>query len=158
MRQRGQLLIYSWLAAAAVMLVMGIAIKVESSRLESCKTEHAAFQASVKAQGEVAIAKTKAEIERQAKLLKESEVNSAKAKSDLSVANKRLRDERARSSRVPAAPAGSAKPDLACFGRADLERALQQLDEGVSGLADEGDQNTLRLKMSREWASVALKR
>lgn len=161
MNQRGftQLPIAAWgaIGAAAVILGLGAYGWVQTARLDACNAKFSAFQAQVKALGDVAAAKAKAENDRQAKLLKESEAQSAKLKSDLSIANKRLRDERASSSRVPEAPAGSPKPHLACFDRSELESALQRLDEGVSGFLDEGDQNTLRLKLSRDWAMEALR-
>lgn len=37
--QKGQLVLYSWLAAGAVMLAMGITIKIYAARLDSAKTE-----------------------------------------------------------------------------------------------------------------------
>lgn len=37
--QRGQLVLYSWLLAGAVMLAMGITIKIYAARLDSAKTE-----------------------------------------------------------------------------------------------------------------------
>lgn len=163
MNQRGFVLpalgitAYAAIAASVVIFGMGVALKVESSRLASCKQEFEGFKAQVKALGDVAAAKSKAETDRQAKLLKDTEATSAKLKSDLSIANKRLRNERASRSRVPAAPPTSSRPDLACFDRSLLADALRQLDEGVSGLVDEGSENTLRLKMSVDWAASALK-
>jgi len=137
--------------------VLTIGVGIQTKRVESCKAEYASFVANVKTAGEAAEARTKAEIARQAKLLKETEATSAKAKSDLSIANQRLRDERARSGSVPPAPAGSKRPDLACFDRTLLVEATGRLDAGLSALADRGDQNTLRLKLSRDWAnSIAL--
>jgi hypothetical protein len=54
---------------------------------------------------------------------------------------------------VPAAPAGSRSPDLACFDRAELEQALQRFDAGVTGLFDEGDTNAVGLNVARSWAA-----
>ena len=119
MKQRGFILpalpIAAWgaIAAAVGILGLGVALKVQTTRLASCKQEFSAFKAQVKALGDVAAAKAKAENDRQVKLLKESEAKGAKLKSDLSIANKRLRDNRARRSRVPEAPPGSPKPQLA---------------------------------------------
>ena len=157
-RERGQITMYAALALGVLFLGLSIALKVQSSRLESCKTEAAAFQASVKAQGDAAALAAKAEIERQDRLLKQAEAKGEKAKSDLAVANKRLRDERAGRGAVPAAPDGSKRPDLACFDRPLLESALRRLDAGVSGIVDAGDESTLRLKLSRDWALDALRK
>ena len=65
---------------------------------------------------------------------------------------KRLRDERARGNYVPAAPAGSRSPEIACFDRAELERAIQQLDARVSELFAEGDEATMNLNTAKRWA------
>ena len=159
--QRGQftLPLLGWAAVAAgvAFVGMGIALKITRSELATCKAEYQSFKATTESIALAAIARLKAEAVRQAGLRKESDDKYAKEHAALSAANKRLLDDRSRGDRVPAAPAGSKRPDLACFGRADLESALRRLDEGISGLVDEGDQNTLRLKMSREWASQALK-
>lgn len=66
---------------------------------------------------------------------------------------KRLRDERdrARGSYVPPAPAGAARPDLACFDRAALESALRELVVEVRGLVDEGAAATVDLNTAKLW-------
>ena len=65
---------------------------------------------------------------------------------------KRLRDERARAGSVPAAPAGSTKPDLACFDRTLFSGAVGNLEAGVEGLVAEGTENTIALDNARRWA------
>lgn len=64
----------------------------------------------------------------------------------------RLRNERTSSSFVPAAPAGAASPDRAAFGRADLERAIRELDQGVQGLVDQGSAAIIDLDTAKRWA------
>lgn len=46
-RQRGSLLIYSWLGAAAVMLLLGIALKVQSARLDAAQQKVEALEQQV---------------------------------------------------------------------------------------------------------------
>lgn len=65
---------------------------------------------------------------------------------------KRLRDERASGRFVPAAPAGSRSPDIACFDRAELERALQQFDDEVTAIVADGDEATVNLNTAKRWA------
>lgn len=65
----------------------------------------------------------------------------------------RLRDERARAGSVPAAPADARRPDLACFDRAELARAVGNLEAGVEGLLGEGAAATVDLDAAKEWAS-----
>ena len=67
---------------------------------------------------------------------------------------KRLRDERdyARGSIVPAAPAGSASPDVTCADRAELERALREFVTETRGLMDEGSAAVTDLNTAKQWA------
>ena len=67
---------------------------------------------------------------------------------------KRMRDERNRAGSVPAAPAASAKPDLACFSRADLERAVGVLEAGMEAIAGEGAACAIELEAARKWAQA----
>ena len=70
---------------------------------------------------------------------------------------KRMRDERNRAGSVPAAPAASAKPDLACFSRADLERAVGVLEAGMEAIAGEGAACAIELEAARNWASESFR-
>ena len=68
----------------------------------------------------------------------------------------RLRNARARTFDLPAAPAVAGSPacpeGLACFDRGELLGAIRRLDEGVHGIAAEGDEVALKLTLAREWA------
>ena len=152
--QRGQLLIYSWLAAAAVMLVMGIAIKFQSSRLESCKTEHAAFVAQVEANGKIAEAKAKEKIAADLANQQRTDNETTKLRAANATLARQLRDSRAASSFLPATGSPSGSPQSITFDRAKLERTIQQLDEGVSGLIARGDQAVIDLNLSLKWAQA----
>ena len=65
---------------------------------------------------------------------------------------KRMRDDRTRGRFVPAAPASSRNPGIACFDRAELEQAIRRLDSGVSGLLEQGDADAVGLNTARAWA------
>lgn len=71
--------------------------------------------------------------------------NIARLSADL----KRLRSDRA--SLVPAAPASTARPDLACFDRAELDAALRSYREGVIGLVGEGAAAIDGLDEAKAW-------
>lgn len=64
---------------------------------------------------------------------------------------KRLR-ERPGAGTVPAAPASSGRPDLACFDRAEYQRAYGELVAEVRGGADEGSTCTVELDVVKGWA------
>ena len=72
--------------------------------------------------------------------------NIARLSADL----KRLRDSRA--SLLPPAPAGTSRPDLACFDRAELDAALRKYRAGVLDLVGEGAAAVDGLDEAKAWA------
>jgi hypothetical protein len=86
------------------------------------------------------------------------EQNRRQHAADIDTITRLRRDaDRARGSVVPAAPAGSSRPDLACFDRAELERgngeALGRLREGARRVADKGTAAAVDLDTARAWAT-----
>lgn len=122
---------------------------VQGLRLDAVQ----AFVATTKAQGEAAkkLADAQAAEDKRKKESSDHEYETTIASLRADV--KRMRDDRARASFVPAAPAGSRSPGLACFDRADLEQALRRLDVGISGLIEEGDADAVGLNAGRRWAA-----
>lgn len=146
-----------WIALACLALGAtsgaGGAWYIQGLRIDALRAEYKGFVATVKAQGEAAkkIADAKEAADK-----KRKEENDAAYQTDiarLTADNRRMRDERARSRFVPSGPGAAGSSGLACFDRAELERALQQLDNGVSGLLEEGDADAVGLKVARRWAS-----
>jgi len=137
---------------------MGVALKVQSSRLASCKQEFAAFQAQVKALGEIAAAKAKAE-EAADKAKKENADHENQAlRADNAALVRKLRvAANSRKRELPAAPAASRRPDLLCLDRAEYQRESgavnQRLFEGIRRLADEGTASTIDLDTAKSWAA-----
>jgi hypothetical protein len=89
------------------------------------------------------------------KLNKETaDADHTKAIARLAADNRRLLNARANSNILPAstAPAGSVEAGSIKFNREQLERAIQQLDAGVSGLIEKGDEARLSLNIARQWA------
>lgn len=145
----------TWLYVGIALVIAGltVAVKVQTSRLDTCKTSFEAFKATVKAEGEAA-AKEAARVN----LANQKGMEAANAKIKVLLADngslgKRLRDARSNSGFLPKPAADSPSPDRACFGRAELESALQRLDAGVSLLIGEGDQAKLKLSTAAEWAA-----
>ena len=126
---------------------------VQGQRLAATQARFDGFVGTVNAEGEAAkkLAEAKAAEDKRIKGNSDHEYQITLA--GLLADNKRLRDARAGSRIVPAAPAGSRSPGLACFDRAELERTLQQFDAGISGLFDEGDTNAVGLNVARSWAA-----
>ena len=150
-QQRGFTL-YIALAALLAFSGMGIALKVQSSRLEACKEESATFRAEVKAKGEAAVAEA-ARIN--AENAKRKEKSDAERKR-LIIANNgladRLRDNAARSS-LPEASGTSGIPEPACFRRADLDAAIQRFTTGIAGIVTQGDAAVTDLDNAKRWAN-----
>ena len=137
-----------------MMLGLGGYAKIQTSRLESCKQGFEAFKATVKAQGELAAtAAKKANLDHQ-KAMEDANAKSTKLLADNASLGKRLRLARASSGYVPPAPANSPSPDRACFDRAELERAIGDLDAGLQGIVGQGDAFALKLSTAQEWAKA----
>lgn len=135
--------------AALVAASMGFGY-VKGSQHEALKA--ARFEAATVALGEAAKQRS-AHITKADKLRKENaDAENNRTITSLRADVKRLRDERSRSSYVPAAPAGSRSPEIACFNRADLERAIQQLDDRVSAMVARCDEGTVNLDTAKRWA------
>ena len=146
-----------WLALGSFALGLasgaGGAWTVQGWRLDAVKAEFDGFVTTTKAQGEIAenLAKAKEAEHKREKEIADHEYQTTIA--GLAADVKRLRDDRARSGYVPAAPAGSRSPGLACFDRGELEQALRRLDAGVSGLVADGDADAVGLNAARSWAA-----
>lgn len=132
------------LISGVIVLVLGIALKVQSSRLESCKAEHKAFVSSVER-----LAKEQKLTNKVKKQKADDELKKLKSvNSDLS---KRVRDNANSSFVQPSTTTG--KPDLACFSRAELDAALQRFTGRTAELIVEGTENTLNLDNAKQWAA-----
>mgnify|MGYP001565117177 FL=1 len=124
---------------------------------EYVKNDRAQFIATLEAQAEEQKRKIKQQI-KDDKLRKENADAENKRTTDaLRVTIKRLRDQRAGASFVPPASSAAKRPDRATFDRAELERALQRLDDGVSGIVEEGDQARIDLDTAKRWSNSVLR-
>lgn len=145
-----------WLALGAFLFGLGSggagAWYLQGLRLAAVKAEYAGFVATSKAEGEAAKKLADAQAAEDKRKKESSDHEYQMRIASLAADNQRLRDARARSGYVPAAPAGSRSPGLACFDRADLESALRRLDAGISGLVGEGDADAVGLNVARSWA------
>ena len=126
---------------------------VQGLRLDAVQAEYDGFVATTKAQGEAAkkLADAKAAEDKRNKESSDHEYETTIASLRADV--KRMRDDRARSGFVPAAPAGSRNPGIACFDRAELERTIRDFDTAIQGLADQGSADAVGLNVARRWAA-----
>lgn len=116
-----------------------------------------AFKAQVDATGKAAAAEAVWEQHNNEMRKETADAEHAQTKATLATALNSLRVQSDnRSFTVPAAPAGTGRPDLACFDRADYQRAngetLVRLRSGARSLADEGTAGTVDLNTAKKWA------
>lgn len=145
-----------WIAAGAFVLGLssgaGGAWWVQGLRLDALQAKYDGFVETTKAEGEAAkkLAEAQAAEDKRKKESSDHEYETTIASLRADV--KRMRDDRTRGRFVPAAPAGSRNPGIACFDRAELEQAIRRLDSGVSGLLEQGDADAVGLNTARAWA------
>ncbi len=151
-------LVVKWVLIGLVLAsAFGAGWKVNGDRWEkkyqTLQAEYDQFKGGVAALGEAA--KVKAKKEATANKLAQRRANEQNTSTitTLRADVERLRNDRDRAGggRVPPAPAGTIRPDLACFDRASLESALGKLIGDVRGLADEGSQATIDLDTGKNW-------
>jgi hypothetical protein len=160
-----QLSLMGWgmLILGLIILILGMALKVQSSRLHSEKEAHEAtkiqyrtFVSETKRRGEAAAKKAKAQEAADRKRKEAADAENKRLRNDNVALTRRLRDANPPRSELPEAPASSSRPDLICLDRAEYQRengkAIARLFEGARGLADEGTANTIDLDTAKRWA------
>lgn len=153
----GNPLVLIWIALVSFALGLasgaGGAWTIQGWRLDAVQAKFDGFVATTKGEGDAAEKLAKAKVAEDKRIKESSDHEYQTTIAGLTSDVKRMRDDRARSSYVPAAPAGSRSPGLACFDRSELEQALQRLDDEVSGLIGEGDADAVGLNVGRTWAA-----
>lgn len=125
--------------------LFGYGLHIGNQRLES-------YQIAVKAVGKVQEANTKRIIAENKSRKEKADASNTKLVADNAALNKQLRNERARRGYVPAAAPGAKSPNTAKVNRAELERAIQRLDERVSGIVAQCDKGRIDLDTAKDWA------
>jgi len=159
MRSRGFIALPIWgyaaIGAALVIAGLGVALKVQTSRLDAVKAEYATFVAQTKAIGEAAEKAAKAKEEADRKRKEDADAQLTRSRRDLAAlgdAYRSLREQRARSGFLSPPAPGAADPGRACLERAELERTLERIDAVGAGIAQEGDQARIGLDSAKRWA------
>ena len=136
--------LYIYLGLGAVIVFLGLAVKVQSSRLETCKLEHQAFVNEVQR-----LAKEQELTNKVKKLKADDELKKLKSvNNDLS---KRVRDNANTSFVQPSTTTG--KPDLACFQTEALDGAIRNFAKRVSGIIEQGQSAVTDLDNAKVWAN-----
>lgn len=143
-----------WLGAALIAAcIYGKVQNLEKQQAEATLAQFRADVESEAAKAKVAAAQREvADLERKGKADAENRRVTDTLRADI----KRMRDANASRSRLPEAPSGSSRPDLACFDRAEYQRAdgiaTENLFAGARILADEGTAATVDLNSAKRWA------
>lgn len=119
---------------------------------DAIRAEYAEYRTNIakaaQAASELALKKTIADQKRK----EQADEENLRLRADLAATTRRLRDARSASSFVPAAAPSSPRPEIASFERADLERAIRRLDDGIQELITEGDAAVIDLETAKGWA------
>lgn len=152
-RQRGIITLYVVIGVFLLVAGMGVALKVQTSRLASCEQESAAFKAKIRAEVEAAIAEAKRITDENNARKAEYDKKIIKLRADNAALAGRLRDSAGQSS-LPAAPFAAGKPDAAaCFNRGQLDSAIRAFTAGTAAIATECQSAVDELNNAREWAA-----
>lgn len=128
-------------------------IQIKNNRIDALIKEQAAFIAAID------IATKDAEIKVQQK---EKQYAEAKESADtkyqdtiarlkLDANSLRIERDKARSTALSNIARRSKDPDRLCFDRTKLERAIEQFEQGVSGIAGQSDDRDAKLIFIRDW-------
>lgn len=143
--------LYIYLGFGLIVLILGTAVKVQSSRLESCKAEFQTFKSEVERLGKEAEIKVK-QIEAENKLKKEQADESLRklriANDDLS---KRVRDSSSRSF-LSSGEASTRIPESACLNAGAVDQALRDFTGRVAELIIEGQSAITDLDNAKRWS------
>lgn len=128
-------------------------IQIKNNRIDALIKEQAAFIAAID------IATKDAEIKAQQKEKQYAEAKeSADTKYQDTIArlkfdanSLRIERDKARSTALSNIARRSKDPDRLCFDRTKLERAIEQFEQGVSGIAGQSDDRDAKLIFIRDW-------
>ena len=142
-----------WKPIALILVIGGLVAygSLQTHRLASCKQEFAAFQAQVKALGDIAEAKARAKEKADLTLKGKIDNENSKLRNDNAALAKRMRESSAGRSTVSYLPASAKRPDLACFDRAELDTAVRRYQSDLLGIAEKGAAATVDLDSGKAW-------
>jgi hypothetical protein len=140
------------LAVACVILATLTYATVIKHDRDAIRAEYAVFVATVKVQGEAA--KKSAQIQEAAdkKRKDTADAENVRLRTANAALARSLRESRSSAGYLPKPAPGSASPDRITFDREALESAIRRLDDGLSAIAESGDQAITDLDTAKRWA------
>lgn len=143
---------YAAIAAILVIAGLGVACKVQTSRLDALRHEYDAFKGGVEALG---LAAKKAAAEKEAADIKRKADTDALHQASVDALNADIRRLRTRSPSPSFVSAATSCPGGAAGAtefRAEYQRSYGALVAGLRGLGDEGSKATVDLNSAKTWA------
>lgn len=129
--------LYGLIALAVALVGMGIAIKVQSSRLASCRQEYELFKVQVEAIGKAQIAANKLEALRREGIVKGALYDYQKRLGGLAADYQRVRADIAGRGSVSAL--SNAAPAICAGTDPDTAGILARMEAGILGILETGD-------------------
>lgn len=148
------LMLYGAAAVAILVIGLGVAVKVQTSRLASVKAEYAGFVAQTKAIGDAQENLTKAKDAENLKLVQEKDHENNNLHDQLAVTAKRLRDNNSSRSLLSQTASSPGSPNKACYDLAQLNDAIRSFSGDVGELIIEGESNAIDLNTAKEWVKA----
>jgi hypothetical protein len=148
--QQGSITLYAMLGMGAVILVMGVLLKIANYRAEKWENAHKTFVAQTEAIGKLAAEKARAKEKSDLATKQKVDNENKSLRASLAAESQRLRDARAGSSFLPRAPSGTSGTTVTA-DRAKLEAALRDFDSAASRLIDQGDSAIADLNSGKAW-------
>lgn len=138
--------------AIAGFLALGVGVYI--THCEKVKRDQANLVASLESQAAEQERRNKDTAEKQKAAKEQADADAKRNTQQLHRTIARLRDDAKRSPILPATASCAGKPETAAFDRAELDRALRDFEEGVTGLIAEGQQATVELDSVKAWAAA----
>ena len=145
-------MLYGAIASVIAIGGLSIALKIQSSRLETCQVEFEVFKRETKriAEAQEKENRRKEELDRKAKERTDEQHKTTIARLNSDI--KRLRDANSRSSLTPQASPTTKRPDLACFDRTLFTQAIREVEGAIEAIVGEGAARTVELDLAKQWA------
>lgn len=144
-----------YLIAALLISIMSSAaiIKTKNNRIDALIKEQAAFIAAIDIAAKNAEIKAKQKEKQyaEAKESADTKYQDTIARLKLDADSLRIERDKARSTALSNIARRSKDPDRLCFDRTKLERAIEQFEQGVSGIAGQSDDRDAKLIFIRDW-------
>ena len=143
--------LYKWIAIGATILILGLAVWVQTARLDAAKAEYAGFVAKTDAIGKAQEAAAKIKDAQNVTRMETANAENARTRGALNIALNSLRLANSGRGNLSAPAPTAASPTRTCFDPAKLDSALRKLDDGVQEIVGIGSGAVIDLDSAKRW-------